>query len=54
VQADQMGCDIITVDNGILTKLNLIGKDLLEFSRETVQMFYEDAQASGFNISINS
>lgn len=51
IQADQMGCDIITVDNSILSKLNMIGKDLVEFSRETVQMFYEDAKASGFNIS---
>ncbi|HCI49025.1 MAG TPA: transaldolase [Holosporales bacterium] len=50
IQADQMGCDIITVDKSILDKLPLLGKDLLEYSKETVQMFYKDAMASAFQI----
>lgn len=50
IQAEQMGCEIITVDKGILDKLSLIGKDLLEYSQETVQMFYKDALASAFQI----
>lgn len=50
VQADQMGCDIITVDKGILKKVDLIGKDLLEYSKETVQMFYKDATASSYTL----
>lgn len=50
IQADQMGCEIITVDKSILDKLPLLGKDLLEYSKETVQMFYKDAMASAFQI----
>ncbi len=51
VQANDMGCDIITVTNGILNKLQAsIGKDLAQFSLETVQMFYNDAQAAGYTI----
>jgi transaldolase len=47
-QADMIGCDIITVTNDILKKLPLVGKDLEEYSLETVQMFYRDAQAAGY------
>lgn len=48
VQADEMNCHIITATNDILKKLSLIGKNLEEFSLETVKMFYEDAKkASG-------
>jgi len=47
-QADAIGCHIITVTNDILKKIPLIGKDLTEFSLETVQMFYDDAQKVGF------
>ena len=47
-QADAVGCHIITVTNDILKKLDLIGKDLHEYSRETVQMFYDDAQRSAY------
>lgn len=50
IQADQMDCEIITVDKSILDKLSLLGKDLMEYSKETVQMFYKDAVASGFQI----
>ncbi|MBI3252233.1 MAG: transaldolase [Candidatus Omnitrophica bacterium] len=49
-QADQIGCHIITVTNDALKKLSLVGKDLREYSLETVQMFYEDARAAGFKL----
>ncbi len=49
-QADDMGCQIITVSNDILKKLNLVNKDLNEFSLETVKMFYNDALAAGFKL----
>lgn len=49
-QADEIGCHIITVTNDVLAKLNLVGRDLTDYSRETVQMFYRDAAASGFSI----
>ena len=51
VQADEIGCHIITVTNDILKKLSGLGKDLTEFSRETVVMFYKDAQASAYSIT---
>lgn len=50
IQADSVGCDIITATPDVLKKLNLIGKDLVEYSRETVQMFYDDARKSGFTL----
>ncbi len=49
-QAAEMGCHIITVTNDILKKLYLVGKDLNEFSLETVKMFYEDATNAGFTL----
>ena len=49
-QADSIGCHIITATNDILKKLNMKAKDLTEFSQETVQMFHQDAQASGFRL----
>jgi len=48
--ADSIGCHIITATNDILQKLPLIGKDLEHYSLETVQMFYRDAQAAGYEI----
>ena len=48
--ADAIGCHIITVTNDILKKLALVGKDLDEFSLETVQMFYDDAQQAGYRL----
>jgi transaldolase len=48
MQADAVGCHIITATTDILKKLNLVGKDLCDYSLETVKMFYEDARASGF------
>jgi transaldolase len=54
VQANEINCHIITVTNDIIKKLFLIGKDLLEFSLETVKMFYEDAKkASAVHILEN-
>jgi transaldolase len=50
-QADEIGCDIITVTNDVIEKLPLVGKDLVEYSRETVQMFHRDAVAAAFRIS---
>ena len=48
--ANDAGCHIITLTDGILSKLNAVGKDLDEFSLETVQMFYQDAARSGFKL----
>ncbi|CCJ07529.1 transaldolase [Methylocystis sp. SC2] len=50
--AQEAGCHIITATPGILSKLELVGKDLTQFSLETVQMFYRDATASGFEIDV--
>ncbi len=49
-QADEVGCHIITATNDILKKLVLAGKDLNEYSRETVEMFHRDATAAGYTI----
>ena len=49
-QANEIGCQIITATNDILKKLSLVGKDLTEYSRETVEMFRRDAVAAGYNI----
>jgi transaldolase len=49
-QADEIGCHIITVTNDILKKLSLIGKDLSDFSLETVKMFYDDAHQVGYKL----
>lgn len=48
--ADAIGCHIITVTNDILGKLHLIGKDLHEFSLDTVKMFRDDALKAGYNL----
>jgi transaldolase len=49
-QADEIGCHIITVTNDILAKLNLVGKDLLEYSLDTVKMFHRDASEAAFAV----
>jgi transaldolase len=46
--ADLIGCHIITVTHDLLAKLALVGKDLHEYSLDTVKMFREDAVKSGF------
>ena len=50
IQADEIGCHIITATNDILNKLSLLGKDLHEYSLETVKMFYRDACSAGFSL----
>ena len=49
-QAESIGCQIITATNDILKKLDLKGKDLEEYSLETVQMFFDDAQQAGYRL----
>jgi transaldolase len=48
MQADDVGCHIITVTNDILKKLSLVGKDLGDYSLDTVKMFYDDGRKAGF------
>lgn len=50
VQADSVGCHIITMTQELLDKLDLLGKDLDTFSLETVLMFRRDAVAAGFKL----
>lgn len=50
VQANEIGCHIITCTNDIIKKLPLLGKDLVEYSLETVQMFYKDGEGLRFGI----
>ena len=50
VQADDIGCHIITVTGDILKKLPLLGGDLDDVSLDTVKMFFNDAQAAKFSI----
>lgn len=50
VEAENIGCDIITMTPDLWKKMSNLGKDLSQFSLETVQMFYNDAQASGFKL----
>jgi len=49
-QADVVGCHIITATNDILKKLALVGKDLHDYSLDTVKMFYNDAHSAGYSI----
>ncbi len=50
VQADQVGCHIITITHDLLKKLGCLGKDLEQYSLETVRMFQGDAIAAGFTL----
>ena len=49
-QADAIGCHVITVTHDLLRKLSNVGKDLTEFSLDTVRMFYRDAEAAGYTL----
>jgi len=49
-QADSIGCHIITVTNDVLKKLELVGKNLDDYSLDTVKMFYTDAISVGYTI----
>ena len=50
IQADQCGCQIITATKDIVAKMALVGKDLEEYSLETVKMLYDQACAAGYKI----
>ena len=50
VQAAQVGAHIITMTHDLFAKLDLLGKDLSQFSLETVQMFRRDALSAGFTL----
>ena len=54
VQADAIGCHVITVTPDLLKKLSLLGKDLAKYSLETVKMFVEDARAAGFTLKTHA
>jgi len=51
-QADEIGCHIITVTSDVLKKMSLVGKDLHEYSLETVRMFHNDAAHSKFTLNL--
>jgi len=53
-QADDAGCDIITVPPEILRRMELIGKDLTAYSQETVEMFHRDAAAAAYQIDTSA
>ncbi|MGA7220098.1 MAG: transaldolase [Candidatus Sulfotelmatobacter sp.] len=53
-QADDIGCQIITVTSDVLKKIPLIGKDLHEYSLETVKMFHNDAAQSKYTLEVNA
>lgn len=53
-QAADIGCHIITVTHDLLAKVGLLGKDLAEFSLETVAMFHRDAAAAGYSIPVDT
>jgi transaldolase len=50
VQADAIGCHVITVTHDLLKKLPLLGRGLEEFSLDTVRMFHRDAQSAGYTL----
>lgn len=54
VQAEQIGCHIITVTHDLLKKLPLIGRDLTEYSLDTVKMFVNDARAANFKLETSA
>jgi transaldolase len=50
IQSHEIGCHIITVTHDLLGKLHLLGKDLGEYSLDTVKMFHDDAAAAGYSL----
>ena len=50
IQAEEIGCHIITITPDLLAKTKNFGKNLDDFSLETVKMFYNDATKSGFSL----
>jgi len=51
VQADAIGCHVITLTQDLFRRLRSLGRDLDEFSLETVQMFHRDAEAAGYRLT---
>jgi transaldolase len=51
--ADVTGCHVITVTHDLLRKAALVGKDLNQYSLETVKMFYDDAKRAGYSLPIS-
>jgi transaldolase len=49
-QANDIGCHIITATDSVLSKLKVVGKNLNDYSLETVKMFYNDATHSGYQL----
>ena len=49
-QANDIGCQIITVTHDMVKKLSLVDYDLLAYSLDTVKMFYDDALTAGFKL----
>lgn len=49
-QADQIGCHVITATPDVLAKLTLVGKDLTDYSLDTVKMFFDDGKAAGYKL----
>ena len=49
-QADAIRCHVITVTHDLLGKLPLVGRDLHDFSLDTVKMFHEDGLKAGFTL----
>lgn len=50
IQAERCGCDIITMTPSLIKAMDDIGRDLDEYSLDTVKMFYKDATEAGFNV----
>jgi transaldolase len=50
LQADEIGCHIITMTNDLIRKLPLLGKGPTDYSLDTVRMFYDDAVKAGFEL----
>ena len=50
VQAEEIGCHIITMTNDLISKIPLLGKDLDEFALDTVKMFARDSEAAGYRL----
>ena len=50
IQAERTGTDIITLSPNLLSGMKDLGKDLDDYSLDTVKMFYKDATEAGFSL----
>ena len=50
IQADRVGCHIITVSNDLLKRMDTVGRDLDAYSLDTVRQFFADARAAGYRL----